>query len=109
MNSEKANINSEITRLAWPSIVSNITTPLLGLVDTAITGHMGAAAYVGAIAVGSTMFNLAYWPLNFLRMGTSSLTSQAHGHSLKSQSSKSQATIEATVGTALASSPPGCP
>lgn len=106
MNSEKANINSEITRLAWPSIVSNITTPLLGLVDTAITGHMGAAAYVGAIAVGSTMFNLAYWPLNFLRMGTSSLTSQAYGHSLKSQSSKSQTTIEANVGTALASSPP---
>lgn len=77
------NINREITRLAWPSIVSNITTPLLGLVDTAITGHMGAAVYVGAIAVGGTMFSLTYWTLNFLRMGTSSLTSQAFGHTIK--------------------------
>lgn len=82
MNPTSRIINREITRLAWPSIVSNITTPLLGLVDTAITGHMGAAAYVGAIAVGGTMFSLAYWPLNFLRMGTSSLTSQAYGRSL---------------------------
>lgn len=75
-------INKEILRLALPAIVSNITTPLLGLVDTAITGHMGGAVYVGAIAVGGTMFSLAYWALNFLRMGTSGLTSQAYGAEL---------------------------
>lgn len=75
-------INKEILRLALPAIVSNITTPLLGLVDSAITGHMGGAVYVGAIAVGGTMFSLAYWALNFLRMGTSGLTSQACGAEL---------------------------
>ncbi|MCD8386498.1 MAG: MATE family efflux transporter [Bacteroidales bacterium] len=72
-------INQEILRLSIPAIVSNITTPLLGLVDTAITGHMGAASYIGAIAVGGSMFSLAYWLMNFLRMGTSGLTSQAYG------------------------------
>lgn len=54
-------INREILNLAIPSIVTNITTPLLGLVDVAIVGHMGAAAYIGAIAVGGTMFNMLYW------------------------------------------------
>ncbi len=68
--------------MALPAIVSNITTPLLGLVDTAITGHMGGAVYVGAIAVGGAMFSLAYWALNFLRMGTSGLASQAYGAQL---------------------------
>lgn len=72
-------IHREIFSLAVPAIVSNITTPLLGLVDTAITGHMGGAAYVGAIAVGAGMFSLAYWPMAFLRMGTSGLTAQAYG------------------------------
>lgn len=72
-------INREIIALALPSIISNITTPLLGLVDTAATGHMGSAAYVGAIAVGAGMFSLVYWPMAFLRMGTSGITSQACG------------------------------
>ncbi len=72
-------INREIIALALPSIVSNITTPLLGLVDTAVTGHMGSAAYIGAIAVGAGMFSLVYWPMAFLRMGTSGITSQAYG------------------------------
>ena len=65
--------------LAIPSIVSNITVPLLGLVDLAITGHLGSAAYIAAIAVGTMMFNVVYWLLGFLRMGTSGETSQAFG------------------------------
>jgi MATE family multidrug resistance protein len=68
-----------ILRIAIPSIVSNITVPLLGLVDVAITGHLGSAAYIGAIAVGGMLFNVIYWLFAFLRMGTSGLTSQALG------------------------------
>lgn len=69
----------QILHIALPSIVSNITVPLLGLVDVAIVGHMGNAVYIGAIAVGSMIFNLVYWIFGFLRMGTSGMTSQAFG------------------------------
>ena len=69
----------QILRIAVPSIVSNITVPLLGLVDVAITGHLGAAAYIGAISIGSMVFSTTYWLFGFLRMGTSGLTSQALG------------------------------
>lgn len=69
-----------IIRLAVPSIISNVTVPLMGLVDLGITGHLGSATYIAAIAVGSMMFNVVYWLLNFLRMGTSGETSQAYGH-----------------------------
>lgn len=72
-------MNRKILRLALPSIVSNITVPLLGLVDTAIVGHMGMARYIGAIAVGSMIFNTTYWLFSFLRMGTGGLTAQAYG------------------------------
>lgn len=72
-------IDKEILSIALPSIVSNITVPLLGLVDVAITGHLGAAAYIGAIALGGMIFNLVYWIFGFLRMGTSGLTAQAYG------------------------------
>lgn len=72
-------MSRSILRIAVPSIVSNITVPLLGLVDTAITGHLGAAAYLAAIAVGSTLFSTTYWLFNFLRMGTGGLTAQAYG------------------------------
>ena len=69
----------QILHIAMPSIVSNITVPLLGLVDVAITGHLGAAAYIGAIAVGGMLFNIIYWMFAFLRMGTSGMTAQALG------------------------------
>lgn len=59
--------------------MSNITVPLLGLVDVAITGHLGSAAYIGAIALGGMLFNVVYWIFGFLRMGTSGLTAQALG------------------------------
>lgn len=69
----------QILRIALPSIVSNITVPLLGLIDVAIVGHLGAPAYIGAIAVGGMLFNIIYWIFGFLRMGTSGMTSQAYG------------------------------
>ena len=72
-------MNKKILQLALPSIVSNITVPLLGLVDVAIVGHLGAASYIGAIAVGGMLFNIIYWLFGFLRMGTSGMTSQALG------------------------------
>ena len=69
----------QILQIALPSIVSNITVPLLGMIDVAIVGHMGSAAYIGAVAVGSMIFNLVYWLFGFLRMGSSGLTAQALG------------------------------
>lgn len=69
----------QILQIALPSIVSNITVPLLGMIDVAIVGHMGSPAYIGAVAVGSMIFNLVYWLFGFLRMGSSGLTSQALG------------------------------
>jgi len=75
----KEEINKQILQIAVPSIVSNITVPLLGLIDVTIVGHLGAAAYIGAIAVGGMLFNIIYWVFGFLRMGTSGMTSQAYG------------------------------
>lgn len=69
----------QILHIALPSIVSNITVPLLGLADVTIVGHLGATAYIGAIAVGGMLFNMVYWLFGFLRMGTSGLTAQAYG------------------------------
>ena len=72
-------MNREILRIALPAIVANITIPLLGLLDTAIAGHLGDATVIGAIAVGSMLFNFVYWNFGFLRMGTSGMTAQAYG------------------------------
>lgn len=72
-------MNKRILQLALPSIISNITVPLLGLIDVAIVGHLGSASYIGAIAVGGMLFNIIYWIFGFLRMGTSGMTSQALG------------------------------
>ncbi len=69
----------QILSLAVPSIISNVTVPLLGLVDLTIIGHIGDAAYISAIATGSMIFNVIYWIFGFLRMGTSGLTAQAFG------------------------------
>ena len=73
------NKDKEILHIALPAIVTNITVPLLGLIDVAITGHLGQTAYIGAIAVGSMLFNVVYWLFGFLRMGTSGMTAQAYG------------------------------
>ncbi|MDE6853470.1 MAG: MATE family efflux transporter [Muribaculaceae bacterium] len=69
----------EILAIALPAIISNLTTPVLGLVDVALAGRIGAAVVIGAIAVGGAVFNMLYWIFNFLRMGTSGLTAQACG------------------------------
>lgn len=71
--------DQQILHIALPAIISNITVPLLGMVDMAIVGHIGDATYLGAIAVGSMLFNVVYWLFGFLRMGTGGLTSQAYG------------------------------
>ncbi len=72
-------LDRNILRLALPSVVSNITVPLLGLVDLSIVGHLGQTEQIGAIAIGNTIFNMIYWVFAFLRMGTTGMTSQAHG------------------------------
>ena len=72
-------INKDILRLAIPSILANITIPLVGIVDTAIVGHLSDAAAIGGIAVGTMLFDLLYWNFGFLRIGTSGLTAQALG------------------------------
>lgn len=72
-------INRQIMKLAFPSILANMTVPLVGLVDTAIMGHIGSAAAIGGIAIGSMLFDLLYWNFGFLRVGTSGITAQAYG------------------------------
>ncbi|WP_421328947.1 MATE family efflux transporter DinF [Aeromonas veronii] len=64
---------------ALPMVFSNITTPLLGLVDTWVIGHLGQAWFLGGVSVGATLINLIFWLLGFLRMSTTGLTAQAHG------------------------------
>ena len=78
-NKQMNQYDRQILQIALPSIVSNITVPLLGMIDVAIVGHMGSPVYIGAVAVGSMIFNLVYWLFGFLRMGTSGMTSQALG------------------------------
>ena len=71
-------MNKRILGLALPNIVTNITVPLLGMVDMAIVGHL-SGDHIGAIAIGTQIFNLIYWNFGFLRMGTSGITAQAFG------------------------------
>ena len=72
-------LNKQILQLAVPSILANITIPLVGLVDTAIVGHISNAAAIGGIAIGTMLFDLLYWNFGFLRVGTSGMTAQAYG------------------------------
>nr|WP_256998977.1 MATE family efflux transporter [Draconibacterium orientale] len=72
-------MNKSILKLALPNIISNITVPLLGLIDLALMGHLGSEVYIGAISLGSVIFNIIYWGFGFLRMSTSGFTAQAFG------------------------------
>ena len=72
-------INREVLRLATPSILANITVPLVGIVNTAIAGHLGDAVLIGGIAIGTLLFDLLYWNMGFLRVGTGGITAQAYG------------------------------
>jgi len=68
-----------ILTIAVPIMISNVSTPLLGVVDTAVMGRVPDAAYIGAVALGALLFNFVFWGFGFLRMGTTGLTAQAHG------------------------------
>ncbi len=78
-------MNRQILNLAIPNIISNITVPLLGMVDLAILGHLESEIYIGAIALGGLIFNFIYAIFSFLRMGTSGFTAQAYGEKNKSE------------------------
>ena len=93
-------VNKEILRLAVPSILANITIPLVGLVDTAIVGHLGDAAVIGGIAIGTMLFDLLYWNFGFLRIGTSGLTAQAYGRGSKEECRRILAQSMSLVGMA---------
>ena len=79
------NLHRDILRLAIPSILANITVPLVGMVDIAVAGHLGtagglgAAALIGGISIGTMLFDMLYWNFGFLRGGTGGLTAQAYG------------------------------
>ncbi len=66
-------------RIAAPMILSNVSVPLLGMVDTGVTGHLDNPAYLGAVAIGATIFTFVYMGMNFLRMGTTGIAAQSFG------------------------------
>ena len=72
-------LHRQVWRLALPIVLSNMTVPLLGLVDTAVIGHLDAPVHLASVAVGALIFTFLYWTLIFLRMGTGGLTAQAFG------------------------------
>jgi MATE family multidrug resistance protein len=72
-------VNKQILRLAIPFIISNITVPLVSSVDTALMGHLGSTAHLGAIGLGSAIFNFLYWNFAFIRMSTVGMTAQEYG------------------------------
>lgn len=71
--------NWQVLAIAVPIILSNVTTPLIGLVDTAVLGQLGDPHYIGGVAIGGMLFSLLYWAFSFLRMGTTGITAQAEG------------------------------
>ncbi len=96
-------MNKQILRLAIPSILANITIPLVGLVDTAIVGHISDAHAIGGIAIGTMLFDLLYWNFGFLRVGTSGMTAQAFGRDDREQCARllAQSVGIALIGAAL--------
>lgn len=100
-------INREILKLAVPSILANITVPIVGMVDIAVAGHIepamaslaSAAALIGGIAIGTMLFDLLYWNFGFLRIGTGGLTAQAYG---KGDTEESARILSRGIGIALA-------
>ena len=104
MTFQKTRMNRKILNLAVPNIISNITVPLLGLVDLALMGHLDSEVYIGAIALGGVIFNFIYWGFSFLRMSTSGFTAQAFGEKNDSKSINTLARaliVVAAVGTLI--------
>ncbi len=91
-------MNRRVLKLAGPSILANITVPLVGMVDVAIAGRLGDAASIGAIAVATMLFDLLYWNMGFLRVGTGGYAAQAYGR--RDFSDAFRVLVQA-VGTAL--------
>ena len=83
-----------VWRIAAPMILSNVSIPLLGMVDTGVAGHLPGPVYLGAVAVGATIFSFLFMGLNFLRMGTTGLTAQAFG-------AGNQVTLRETLGRSV--------
>ena len=71
----------DVLSIAIPVMLSNVSTPLIGIVDTAVVGRIPDPAYIGAVAVGALVFSFLFWAFGFLRMGTTGLTAQALGAS----------------------------
>ncbi|MGB5333295.1 MAG: MATE family efflux transporter, partial [Woeseiaceae bacterium] len=69
----------DMWRIAAPMILSNVSVPLLGMVDTGVTGHLDSPVYLGAVAIGAMIFSFLYTGMNFLRMGTTGITAQSFG------------------------------
>ncbi len=78
-------MKNPILKLAIPNILSNITVPLVGIVDLALMGHMESEIHLNAIAIGGTIFSFIYMSFGFLRMGTTGFIAQAHGRKDGSQ------------------------
>ena len=93
-------MNKRILQLAVPSILANITVPLVGMVDLIIAGHLGNAVFIGGIAIGGMLFDLMYWNFGFLRVGTSGFTAQAYG---KRDFSEAVKVLVQSLGTGFAS------
>lgn len=83
-------INKDILKLAVPSILANITVPIVGMVDIAVAGHLdtSAAVMIGGIAIGTMLFDLLYWNFGFLRVGTGGLAAQAYGRGDRKECAK---------------------
>ena len=100
------NLHRNILRLAVPSILANITVPLVGMVDIAVAGHLGAsgglgaAALIGGISSGTMLFDMLYWNFGFLRGGTGGLTAQAYGRH-RAGVAEAEADIAVTLKRAL--------
>lgn len=92
-------LQKRILHLAWPIMLSNITVPLLGLVDTAVLGHLSEVSYLGGVALGGQVVTLLLWSFGFLRMGTTSLS--AHAAGMSQASNRHSSSIERVLQNAL--------
>ncbi len=79
MTGKRLPSDRDMWRIAAPMILSNVSVPLLGMVDTGVTGHLESPAYLGAVAIGGTIFTMLYMGMNFLRMGTTGIAAQSYG------------------------------
>jgi MATE family multidrug resistance protein len=93
-------LQKRILQLAWPIMLSNITVPLLGLVDTAVLGHLSEVSYLGGVALGGQVVTLLLWSFGFLRMGTTALSAHATGAN-KISGLNHQGSIERVLQNAL--------